>query len=190
MSPPSIPARNTTSSAMGATAVIRYNLHFASRYPVDYILWKDSPYRGNLSRVLDIRARAHERAPGPEVVAEKVMQVLKKKNPRFSYVVGGIGPVLAFLNRVLPEKLTERIQRRAGPLGSAARHREWPAHDRTQWWAGRLPAGYAQPQIGPRGPQDQAAHRTGSDQESRLRARGSHGLTQGLRAYAAHPIPH
>jgi NAD(P)-dependent dehydrogenase (short-subunit alcohol dehydrogenase family) len=74
---------------------------------------KDSPYRGNLSRVLDIRARAHERAPGPEVVAEKVMQVLKKKNPRFSYVVGGIGPVLAFLNRVLPEKLTERIQRRA-----------------------------------------------------------------------------
>jgi NAD(P)-dependent dehydrogenase (short-subunit alcohol dehydrogenase family) len=77
---------------------------------------KDSPYWDSLSKVLDVRARASLSAPGPEVVADKVMQVLKRKNPRFSYVVGGIGPVLSFLNRVLPEKMSERIQRRAFKL--------------------------------------------------------------------------
>jgi NAD(P)-dependent dehydrogenase (short-subunit alcohol dehydrogenase family) len=74
---------------------------------------ESSPYGSSIARVLEVRAGAYERAPGPDAVARKVMRVLKKKNPRFSYVVGGIGPLLAFLNKILPERLIERIERRA-----------------------------------------------------------------------------
>jgi NAD(P)-dependent dehydrogenase (short-subunit alcohol dehydrogenase family) len=74
---------------------------------------ESSPYGPNIARVLEVRARAYERSPGPDVVARKLMRVLKKKNPRFSYVVGGIGPLLAFLYKILPERIIELIERRA-----------------------------------------------------------------------------
>jgi short-subunit dehydrogenase len=77
---------------------------------------KDSPYLKMLLNVIQVRTHAHAKAPGAEVVALKVMKVLRKKNPRFSYVVGGISPLLSILNRILPERVTEKIQRRAFKL--------------------------------------------------------------------------
>lgn len=70
-----------------------------------------SPYLGMISGILRIRAGARARAPGTEVVARKVSKILGKRNPRFSYVVGGVAPLLAFLYKVLPEKSAEKIQR-------------------------------------------------------------------------------
>jgi short-subunit dehydrogenase len=72
----------------------------------------DSPYLGMISGILRIRARASARAPGPELVAKKVVKILGKRNPRFSYVVGGLSPLLALLYKVLPEKAGEIIQRK------------------------------------------------------------------------------
>jgi short-subunit dehydrogenase len=72
----------------------------------------DSPYLGALSRILERRSRAHAKAPGPYIVARKVMRILKKRNPRYSYVVGGIAPLLSLLNRILPEKIAEGLHRR------------------------------------------------------------------------------
>jgi short-subunit dehydrogenase len=73
---------------------------------------KSSPYFGMISEILRIRAGANARAPGVEVVARKVSKILRKRNPRFSYVVGGIAPIIALLYKVLPERAVEQIQRK------------------------------------------------------------------------------
>jgi short-subunit dehydrogenase len=73
---------------------------------------KNSPYLDMVSKILRIRVRANARAPGVEVVAKIVMKILEKRNPRFSYVVGGIAPLLAFFYKVLPERAAEKIQRK------------------------------------------------------------------------------
>jgi short-subunit dehydrogenase len=77
---------------------------------------EESPYLKMLLNVLQVRSQAHAKAPGTEAVAKKVIKVLRKKNPRFSYVVGGISPLLSVLNRVLPEKVVEKIQRKVFKL--------------------------------------------------------------------------
>jgi len=71
-----------------------------------------SVYRKVLDRVLLLRSRRNGRAPGVEVVARKVLKILKKKDPRFSYPVGGIAPLLAFLVKIFPQKPVEKIERR------------------------------------------------------------------------------
>jgi short-subunit dehydrogenase len=71
-----------------------------------------SPYREVLDRVMSLRSRRNVRAPGAEVVARKVVKVLNKRAARFSYPVGGIAPLLAFLVKIFPQKQAERIERR------------------------------------------------------------------------------
>jgi hypothetical protein len=73
---------------------------------------EDSPYLGMIFEILRIRAWISSRVPGTEVVATKVLKILGKRNPRFSYVVGGLSPLLALLYKVLPEKTAEFIQRK------------------------------------------------------------------------------
>ncbi len=51
-------------------------------------------------------------APGPEVVANKVIKILKKKNPRPFYTAGGMGPFLVFCKRLLPDRVVERLIRK------------------------------------------------------------------------------
>ncbi len=77
---------------------------------------ENSPYLEMLSRIFQIRSNAKAKAPDAEVIAKKVMKVLKKLNPRFSYVVGGIAPILAFLNKVLPQRIVEKIYRKVFKL--------------------------------------------------------------------------
>ena len=71
-----------------------------------------SPYLSEILRITGFRNATKRRAPGPEIVARKVKKVLEKKNPRFSYVVGGIAPVLSLLERIVPQKLAEIIYRK------------------------------------------------------------------------------
>ena len=48
-------------------------------------------------------------APGPEVVARRVYQILQKKNPRPFYAVGRFGPALVFLKRFISDRSVERM---------------------------------------------------------------------------------
>jgi short-subunit dehydrogenase len=70
-----------------------------------------SLYKKVLDRVLLLRSRRNARAPSAEVVARKVLKILRKKAPRFSYPVGGIAPLLAFLVKIFPQKPGEKIER-------------------------------------------------------------------------------
>jgi short-subunit dehydrogenase len=49
----------------------------------------------------------------PEVVARKIYSVLKKKHPKPAYAVGGMGPLLVFLKRLLPDKAVDKLVRKS-----------------------------------------------------------------------------
>jgi short-subunit dehydrogenase len=75
------------------------------------LIKEGSIYKEVLERILLLRSRRNARAPGAQVVARKVLKILKKKAPRFSYPVGGIAPLLAFLVKIFPQKPVEKIER-------------------------------------------------------------------------------
>jgi short-subunit dehydrogenase len=72
----------------------------------------DSEYEKNVLRSKEARDKKIAKAPGPEVVANKVVKILKKKNPRPFYAVGGMGPFIVFCKRLLPDKAVERLLRK------------------------------------------------------------------------------
>ena len=55
---------------------------------------------------------AMNKADDPAVVAKKVISILYKDKPDPAYAVGGLGPLLVFLKRLLPDKFVERIIRK------------------------------------------------------------------------------
>ncbi len=78
----------------------------------DMTVNNDSEYKKNVLRSKEARDRKMAKAPGPEVVARKVVKILKKKNPRPFYTVGGMGPFLVFCKRLLPDKVVESLLRK------------------------------------------------------------------------------
>jgi NAD(P)-dependent dehydrogenase (short-subunit alcohol dehydrogenase family) len=72
-----------------------------------------SVYARAVGRMRKIRDSRMAEAPGPAMVAEKVAEVLEDPDPDPFYVVGGAGPLLAFLKRLLPDVLVERLVRRS-----------------------------------------------------------------------------
>jgi len=68
-------------------------------------------YDHNQTLVEQVRDRHMASAPGPEVVARKVARMLKRRRPRAFYTVGGMGPLMVFVRRVLPERLVEKLVR-------------------------------------------------------------------------------
>jgi short-subunit dehydrogenase len=68
-----------------------------------------SPYITKLKRVKESRDRQIEAAPGPKVVAGKLMQILEIPRPRFFYPVGRGAEMNAFLIRHLPRPLVDSI---------------------------------------------------------------------------------
>lgn len=72
----------------------------------------NSEYEKNVFRSKEARDNKMSKAPGPEVVARKVVKILKKKHPRPFYAVGGMGPVLVFCKRLLPDKVVEKLLRK------------------------------------------------------------------------------
>ena len=59
-----------------------------------------------------IRDHNIESGVKPEVVAAKVLKIIKTKHPKPAYPVGGDAPRNAFLNRILPVKWVESFQRK------------------------------------------------------------------------------
>ncbi|NIM89939.1 MAG: SDR family NAD(P)-dependent oxidoreductase [Candidatus Aminicenantes bacterium] len=72
----------------------------------------NSEYKKNVLRSKEARDKKMADAPGPEVVANKVIKILKKKNPRPFYTAGGMGPFLVFCKRLLPDRVVERLIRK------------------------------------------------------------------------------
>ena len=59
-----------------------------------------------------IRDHNIETGVKPEEIAKKVLYVIKQKNPKPAYPVGGDAPRNAFLSRMLPVRLVEWFQRK------------------------------------------------------------------------------
>ena len=68
-----------------------------------------SDYSADIRKVKKMREENMKNAPGPEVVARRVYQILQKKNPRPFYAVGRFGPALVFLKRFISDRAVERM---------------------------------------------------------------------------------
>jgi short-subunit dehydrogenase len=78
----------------------------------DVCINDESEYREDMLQMKHVRDKNMEKAPGPEVVARKVMRILKKRRPKPFYAVGGMGPLFVFLKRLLPDRITETLVRK------------------------------------------------------------------------------
>lgn len=68
---------------------------------------ENSRYNNEMSKMMAAREKSMTNANPPEIVAEKVVRILKTKNPKPFYAVGGMAPLLIFLKRFLPDKTVE-----------------------------------------------------------------------------------
>lgn len=75
-------------------------------------LREDSVYQDSVLKMKRVRDRNMAKAPGPEIVGKKVAKILKKTKPRPFYTVGGLGPFLVFLKRLMPDKVVEKLLKR------------------------------------------------------------------------------
>jgi short-subunit dehydrogenase len=73
---------------------------------------KGSPYAAAVGRVKKVRDGMLMESPGPEVVAEAVMDLLGKKNPRAFTSVGSHARIQAFMVRHLPRRMLETLSAR------------------------------------------------------------------------------
>ncbi|MDD3095081.1 MAG: SDR family oxidoreductase [Candidatus Neomarinimicrobiota bacterium] len=71
-----------------------------------------SEYFPRLSAFKTVRDRNIENGADPKIIARKVLKVLKSKNPKAAYPVGGDAALLAFFKRVLPARIAEYFQRK------------------------------------------------------------------------------
>ena len=83
---------------------------------------EDSAYAAGFAQVEAARARKMAAAPDPEVVAQRVLQVLATRRPPPIVACGGSAPLLRFVRRLLPDRLAQALtlrsyglHRRPGP---------------------------------------------------------------------------
>jgi len=86
--------------------------YIATGFKQDPYIDQKSDYYKNLKIFKEIRDRNIETGVHPDEVAKKVLYVIKQKNPKPGYPVGGDAPRNAFLNRILPVRLVEWVQRK------------------------------------------------------------------------------
>jgi NAD(P)-dependent dehydrogenase (short-subunit alcohol dehydrogenase family) len=134
-SPPFFASYAATKAAMAGLSwslrneVARYGVRVVLVEPSDIrtditpeVFTRDaSDYGADARRVLEIRNKAMAGAPPPEVVADKVARIVCSANPSHAYPVGGAGPLLAFVKRLLPDSLTEKLVRAHFGIGAADR---------------------------------------------------------------------
>lgn len=77
---------------------------------------ENSRYKNEMSKMMAARAKSMANANPPEVVAKKVIKILKLKNPKPFYSVGGMAPLLIFLKRFLPGKTVESLVKKSYDL--------------------------------------------------------------------------
>ncbi len=83
--------------------------HIRTTIRPDIFLPPDSRFQKQMAKVIYWRETNVDRGSSPAVVAKKTLQIMRKKNPRPFYAVGGNGPFLMFLRRFLPEKSIEKL---------------------------------------------------------------------------------
>lgn len=76
------------------------------------ILLSNSVYLPDLNNVKRQRDMNIEKGSDPEVVAETIVHILKRKNPAPCYIVGKYAGFISFLNRILPDRVTRMAVRR------------------------------------------------------------------------------
>ncbi len=77
------------------------NARQLASYPIsDYDQWR--------KRALAAVREFEENAPGPELVANKVLKIIKSKSPRLRYILGQQATVVSNLRRFLPEAMLEQ----------------------------------------------------------------------------------
>ena len=76
----------------------------------------DPEFRPGFDAFFRARNAAMAKAQDPEVVAEKVLAILRKKRPAPFYVAGKGAGTQVFLKRIVPDRLIERqVRKRFGP---------------------------------------------------------------------------
>ncbi|HTZ52530.1 MAG TPA: SDR family NAD(P)-dependent oxidoreductase [Spirochaetia bacterium] len=98
------------SSGIRVAVVAPFNI--ATTFPQENQTRKGSPYAAAVSRVKQERDRMMMEGPGAEAVAEAVMDLLGKKNPRSFTPVGHRARMQAFLIRHLPRRTVEAVSAR------------------------------------------------------------------------------
>jgi short-subunit dehydrogenase len=86
--------------------------HIRTAIKPDILLSPDSAFQDEMAKVVRWREKNVDRGTPSDIVAKKVLQILKKRNPGPFYAVGGSGPLLLFLKRVLPDKSIEKKVRK------------------------------------------------------------------------------
>lgn len=75
----------------------------------EFITEPEGEYIKYASAVREKVRKNMEKSDDPVVVANLIKKIINKKNPAPKYVVGGSGPMLIFLKRFFPDKLTEKV---------------------------------------------------------------------------------
>ncbi len=75
----------------------------------EIFLPEKSRYKNEMTKMMAARKKSMTNASNPEVVSKKVLKILKKKNPKPFYIVGGTGPFMVFLKRFLPDDTVETL---------------------------------------------------------------------------------
>lgn len=79
----------------------------------DLVMSEQSDYRQSVRKFQAVRDAKMASAPQPEIVAKKVARILKTKSPKPFYTVGGLGPLMVFVKRFLPDRMVESLVRRS-----------------------------------------------------------------------------
>ena len=94
----------------------RYGIHVVVIDPNDInttmrpelFMGNDSVYKLYAETALKRQIDNMQKAPGPDIVAKKILKILNKNNPGAFYSVGGIAPYFIFLKRFLSDRLVEK----------------------------------------------------------------------------------
>ena len=98
-----------TEAAFLKTSMMNHRQTAANRM-TDYDTWRQ--------RALNAIRGYEERGPGPEVVAEKLLEIISSTNPRLRYLIGQQAKSVARLRRLLPAGMYEQGVRRTFSLDS------------------------------------------------------------------------
>ncbi len=110
-------------ASFGITVAVVAPFDINTSIPLDIRYDERSAYMPDIATVHQRRDKALAEAPGPDLVARKVISILRSRRPGFFHPVGRGAGLNAFLLRHLPARTVERIIRRLFglPRGAASR---------------------------------------------------------------------
>ena len=100
----------------GVRVMVVAPFHINTTLPLEIACGENSVYLPMVRKVKAVRDRNLAEAPGPELVAKKVLRILSARTPRFFNVVGRGAGITAFLVKHLPDRVVERLARKRAGL--------------------------------------------------------------------------